>query len=321
MNKGENSDSIPIDLILEILSRLPAKSIKKFQCVSKLWRSLLCKPYFTELFLTRSSSRPRLLIGVKQDSEWFLFSSPQPQNPSSPVVSADSHMKIGRYVLTLGTEKLSWRLIQCPFIPYNEFIGNGICINGVLYYLSYNGDYWLSCFDVRSEKVKLVGASTLGYIHWQTKLINFKGKLGLVNTWHTYCGGFPLDLRMWVLEDIDKQKISAYDYTLRTDNGIVFKDGDYISVVGATASGEIVLVKNKATEPFYVFYFNPERNILRSVVIQSVRQKGKEWSTHHQEVHVFVDHVEDLNFDVMKAIDAATSISRPAQQHQQQQHL
>ncbi|XP_020866668.1 F-box protein At1g31080-like isoform X2 [Arabidopsis lyrata subsp. lyrata] len=68
MNRGENSDSIPIDLILEILSRLPSKSIARFRCLSKLWGSMLRQPYFTELFLTRSSARPRLLIGIRSQN-------------------------------------------------------------------------------------------------------------------------------------------------------------------------------------------------------------------------------------------------------------
>ncbi|XP_023632643.1 F-box protein At1g31080-like [Capsella rubella] len=317
MKRRGNSDSIPIDLIPDILSRLPEKSIARFSCVSKLWRSLLLKPYFTELFLTRSSSRPRLLIGVEElyDAEWFFFTSPQSQNPSSLVVSADFHTKISferiiYYILTLGTEKLRWRTIQCPSIPYHKLSCNGICINGVLYYISYNKrkrksyeeHHLLSCFDVRSEKVKFVRSNKDCYFHWQTKLVNFKGKLGLINTEQDYHGGFPLKLHMWVLEDIDKREFSEYVYTLRTDDVKVVKDIDYISVVGATASGEIVLGKDKAYEPFYVFYFNPERNTLRSVEIQGVRQEGV-----NHVVHVFVDHEEDLKFDVMKAIYAASS--------------
>ncbi|KAL1220432.1 F-box protein DOR [Cardamine amara subsp. amara] len=38
---------------MEIFLRLPAKSIAKCRCVSKLWASLLCLSYFKELFLTR----------------------------------------------------------------------------------------------------------------------------------------------------------------------------------------------------------------------------------------------------------------------------
>ncbi|KAL1192537.1 putative F-box protein [Cardamine amara subsp. amara] len=99
MNGGENLDSIPTDLTFEIFSRLPTKSIGRFRCVSKLWGSMLRCPDFTELFLTRSSARPRLLFAVEGDGECSFYSSPQPHNPydeSSLVVAADFHMKFSK---------------------------------------------------------------------------------------------------------------------------------------------------------------------------------------------------------------------------------
>ncbi|CAA7026609.1 unnamed protein product [Microthlaspi erraticum] len=91
-------DSIPTDLFLDIFSRLPVKSVAKCLFVSKQWASIICRPDFTELFLTRSNTRPRLLFAVKElsISEWHFFSLPQPQNPyekSSLVVFHDSHIK------------------------------------------------------------------------------------------------------------------------------------------------------------------------------------------------------------------------------------
>ncbi|KAF8091218.1 hypothetical protein N665_0451s0031 [Sinapis alba] len=52
---------IPFDLMIEILSRLPAKSLMKFKCVSKLWSCLIRCRYFSNLYLMVSSSlsRPR----------------------------------------------------------------------------------------------------------------------------------------------------------------------------------------------------------------------------------------------------------------------
>ncbi|CAA7049599.1 unnamed protein product [Microthlaspi erraticum] len=95
-NRRENSEQIPVDVIVEILLRLPAKSVGRCCCVSKLWASLPRRSYFTELFLTRTSSRPQLLFVSQKNSELFFFSSPQPQNPnknSSPV-AVTYHMKI-----------------------------------------------------------------------------------------------------------------------------------------------------------------------------------------------------------------------------------
>nr|VDD32615.1 unnamed protein product [Brassica oleracea] len=54
---------IPFDLMIEILSRLPAKSLMRFRCVSKLWSCLIRSRYFSNLYLTVASSpwRPRPL--------------------------------------------------------------------------------------------------------------------------------------------------------------------------------------------------------------------------------------------------------------------
>ncbi|ESQ33739.1 hypothetical protein EUTSA_v10009617mg [Eutrema salsugineum] len=94
-----NLDSFPTDLITEIFSRLPAKSVGRFRSLSKLWRVMLHRPYFTKLFLSRSSARPRLLFAVERESEWCFFSLPQHHNPydkSSLVVAAEVHTKFSK---------------------------------------------------------------------------------------------------------------------------------------------------------------------------------------------------------------------------------
>ncbi|CAN8320039.1 unnamed protein product, partial [Cochlearia groenlandica] len=101
MVREESLVSIPIDLIIEILSRLHVKSIARFRCVSKLWLSTLVTPCFTELFLTRSSARPRLLFAV---GEWCVMTTPQPHyNPynkssSCLVLTTDFLKKLPQYI-------------------------------------------------------------------------------------------------------------------------------------------------------------------------------------------------------------------------------
>ncbi|KAL9308860.1 putative F-box protein [Arabidopsis thaliana] len=73
------SDSIPKELILEIMLRLPAKSIARFHC-------------------NCFSTQPRLLFAIKRNGLWCFFSLPKHQSPydnssSSLVVAADFHMK------------------------------------------------------------------------------------------------------------------------------------------------------------------------------------------------------------------------------------
>ncbi|CAA7020659.1 unnamed protein product [Microthlaspi erraticum] len=65
LTKGSvNSNSLPVDLMMEILKRLPLKLIVKFLCVSKLWASMFRSPYFMKLFLKESLTRPKSLIFV-----------------------------------------------------------------------------------------------------------------------------------------------------------------------------------------------------------------------------------------------------------------
>ncbi|KAF3544532.1 hypothetical protein DY000_02002720 [Brassica cretica] len=104
---GENPKTLPIDLIMEILKRLPTKTIAKCRCVSKQWGSLLCDPYFTKSFLTRSSTRPRLLFTFEFGGKWHFFSSPQPQNGDEQVVIADRSINGQLWVLD-DPEKEKW---------------------------------------------------------------------------------------------------------------------------------------------------------------------------------------------------------------------
>ncbi|KAL1205014.1 putative F-box protein [Cardamine amara subsp. amara] len=401
MNRRENLDSIPTDLILEIFSRLPAKSVARFRCLSKLWWSMLSRPYFTNWFLTRSSARPRLLFVVEGDCEWLLSSTSQPENPygkSSLVVAADFHLKFsedrkfakrsdcsyvsglihfhkmwidyntgalsalsvicnpstGQYatlpelrtkkdsasflgfdpidkqfkvlimtdtydtdsvhhILTLGTDTASWRKIQCPL--GHVTVGEGICINGVLYYLAENyGGRVIVCFDVRSEKFKFIDTEWFSDDLYGIELINYKGKLGGINL-RSYYSYLPdehdhyantdsMELLMWVLEDVEKQKLSKYVYTLWEKEFVVRY---HIIVVGVTSTGEIVLSQRSITcKPFYVFYFNPERNTLHRVGIHGNHQVWK----NQNRVYAIVDHVEDLKFNIME-----TFISPPEQKH------
>ncbi|XP_020869783.1 F-box only protein 12-like [Arabidopsis lyrata subsp. lyrata] len=366
-------NSIPNYLIYEILSRLSAKSVARCPCVSKEWRSILARQDFTELFLTRSKARPRLLIGVRQQDgdQCSFYTTPQPQDPyekPSLVVTADFHIKLSKgisqyncsyasgliyysirskdedekrvicnpltgqyvilpelrvghsysytmfsylmfdpidkefkvlfmnlnrytaynyvdhYILTLGSGKLRWRKIQCPFT--HELFEGRICINGVLYYSAEHSDSdgrrscVLVCFDVRSEKFKFIGARNCHY-----QLINYKGKLCEINVEYAYDGRFPPKLSMWVLEDVEKPEWSKYVYSLDVES----KVASYLYVSGMTATGDIVLLMDNTSNPFYVFYFNPERKTLQIVEILGIGSNR---------VCTFVDYVEDLSVNV-----------------------
>ncbi|CAA7059244.1 unnamed protein product [Microthlaspi erraticum] len=112
-----------------------------------------------------------------------------------------------------------------------------------------------------------------------------------------------LDLSMWVLNDIEKQEWSEHDYTLQDDCFFRYRS---VSVVGGTANGEIVLLSRwHSFGDFSVLFFNPERNTL-----QRVRFRGKHealLSGRSNRVYAFVNHEEDLEFNIGKTTYAATS--------------
>ncbi|CAG7883928.1 hypothetical protein BRARA_K01784 [Brassica rapa] len=71
----EPSQEIPFDLVIDILRRLPPKSLMRFKSVSKLWSSLICSKYFSNLFRKVSSPRPRLYMWLGIDNMNVLLSS------------------------------------------------------------------------------------------------------------------------------------------------------------------------------------------------------------------------------------------------------
>ncbi|CAN1250672.1 F-box/kelch-repeat protein At3g06240 [Linum perenne] len=59
--------SLPEEIVIDILTRLPIKSILRFKSVSKLWSTLSTNPHFTAAHLRRSSSTNPLFI-VQHDT-------------------------------------------------------------------------------------------------------------------------------------------------------------------------------------------------------------------------------------------------------------
>ncbi|ESQ55112.1 hypothetical protein EUTSA_v10026850mg, partial [Eutrema salsugineum] len=102
---------IPGDILIDIFSRVPGKSVARFRCVSKFWASLLRRPDFTELFLTKSLARPRLFFNVRVNGKSLFYSSPQPQNPDE-----NSCLVATRYNTPYP-----------EYFPYDMFCNSSIC--------------------------------------------------------------------------------------------------------------------------------------------------------------------------------------------------
>ncbi|KAL1192043.1 putative F-box protein [Cardamine amara subsp. amara] len=86
-----DEDSVPRELVFEILLRLPSKSISRFLFVSKLWATIIRSRYFIKTFASRTSLRqPRLLFAFvnskykNEQNMWNFFSSSSTPTKESP---------------------------------------------------------------------------------------------------------------------------------------------------------------------------------------------------------------------------------------------
>ncbi|KAL1221047.1 F-box protein [Cardamine amara subsp. amara] len=92
-------------------------------------------------------------------------------------------------------------------------------------------------------------------------------------------------------EDVEKQVWTKYVYSLEED-GVITPYNH--SIVGLTTTGEIVFFTEKSSKPYYVFYFNPERNTIRKVQIQGLEK--------YCNVFADVNLIEDLYVDDAKQL-------------------
>ncbi|KAJ1432841.1 Galactose oxidase/kelch, beta-propeller [Sesbania bispinosa] len=111
------AESPPIlqdDLIAEILSRLPVKSLVRFRCVCKSWNSLISDPPFVKLHLRRSSAKNGNLAHLRllferniNDSGNKILSSCSYneliENPTTLVNEQNSHFRLKNKYRAIGT--------------------------------------------------------------------------------------------------------------------------------------------------------------------------------------------------------------------------
>lgn len=141
---------IPFDLVIEIFTRLPPKSLMRFKAVSKLWSSIVCSQYFTNL-----SSSPRIYMWLGFDEEKILVSSSSsPDLDSSFVIDQDltisamkgysvSHVYRGLMCFTNGTNAQIFntttrQLVVLPEIEESNIIAEEYKFRKVIYRIGHD---------------------------------------------------------------------------------------------------------------------------------------------------------------------------------------
>ncbi|CAA7032488.1 unnamed protein product [Microthlaspi erraticum] len=175
---------IPLDLIWEILSRLPAKSIVRHLCVSKLWSSYTKHQSFIKLFATRSSERPpRILLTFLAGSKRFVFSIPQEDSFYPPEVES--------YQMTNPQDYKS--------VPLSECVHGLVLLDGlVIWNPSMRRFLKLPKPKTSCERMYLLGYDPLESKHKVLQLENTTGHakvltLGTQEKWRTITKGITSD--------------------------------------------------------------------------------------------------------------------------------
>ncbi|XP_013624477.1 PREDICTED: F-box protein At3g49450-like [Brassica oleracea var. oleracea] len=323
----ENSESIPADLIFEISSRLTAKSLSRFRCLSKEWASIFCSRNFAHSFLTRSSARPRLLFTFHVDGKLFSYSAPQPRNPDQDLshVVVDNHMPIptrmGSFLIHSPVSGLIcpselWSKRGCNDSKMMMMICNPSAGQfkklpaartrrvHVRTYLGYNPikkEYKVLCMSLSrtypkiSEEHQVLTLGT-GKLFWrmiecslqrcpESGGICINGVL-YYSAYQDNCGR-TTSLGLMVLDDAEQHKWSKKTYILPPfwkNLGVDTR----LNVVGMTSDSEIAFSPSILSDPFYIFYYDAERNTTVKVRVQGID------FVKNQYIYTFIDHAEDV---------------------------
>ncbi|KAF2614297.1 hypothetical protein F2Q70_00013268 [Brassica cretica] len=286
-------------------------SIARFRCASKFLASILRRHDFTELFLTKSLTRPRLLFTVKTKGKLLFYSSPQPHNPddNSSLVATSYHPTLvpdyqptyickpvcglvlfqgcGRRKRPMICNPAKGKVRTLPKVPrkgintpkgiYLGYDPIGKQLKGTL-----EGSFVIVWFDVRSEKFGFINKDEdmlpkpNDYDTSPSTLFNYKDKLGI------HCL-VEENLVLWVLEDAGNHKWSKHSYVLSPLGYHIVSRSLF---VGMTSTGEIVYSWNSS-----VWFYNIEKNTIKRVNIQ-----GLEELEHPTFINTFVDYVENMKF-------------------------
>ncbi|KAJ4891464.1 F-box protein [Raphanus sativus] len=152
-------------------------------------------------------------------------------------------------------------------------------------------DSMIVCFDVRSEKFKVIQVAESFIGKARADLMNYNGKLGtIVCPTYGYVESFSTSLQLWVLEDADNQEWSKHEYMLPASWRSVFANIS-LSFAGVTRTNEFLLspIYQDYGKPFYIFYYNIERNTIRSVQIEGMN------APYASVIDTLIDHVEDAS--------------------------
>ncbi|KAL6144088.1 hypothetical protein ACLB2K_054783 [Fragaria x ananassa] len=116
------------DILVEILARLPVKTLMRFRCVCTTWRSLIADPHFVKKHMKYHAER-----GVNDDDMRLLFSM---KPPSTMALTDLKGLKdAGQDLKSFREDRVAIRELEFPvcldFVQHSDIVNFGSC-NGII---------------------------------------------------------------------------------------------------------------------------------------------------------------------------------------------
>ncbi|KAH0893652.1 hypothetical protein HID58_056081, partial [Brassica napus] len=299
-------DNIPLDLTLDILSRLPPKSIAGFLCVSKLWSSFITLPSFITSFASRSSSQPPCLLLtftllekntlLEKHSlleKHFVFSFPQNQNedgfltlPQPQETISVKGSPCSGYRSYLGYDPLEGKhkvlfMLRMEFTDQPRVLTLGgqeswrIITKGRCpmhsssiggYGRCFNGILYYEAYDTDGHRI---------IMSFDVKYENFHLIKILEGFYQMPCHMILYEGRLALVHKRTHDR-NLHLYILNDSNGDEWLHEESclhilagLLLNGVTAAGELVFTSTK-NESLYILYLNPRRNMMREALFEGI---------------------------------------------------
>ncbi|EOA13477.1 hypothetical protein CARUB_v10026535mg [Capsella rubella] len=160
----------------------------------------------------------------------------------------------------------SWKRIE--FDKHHLPTRPGVCINGVIYYMASTGLFprAIVSFDVRSEEFNMFQAPrVLPELGWPVAFIEYAGKPAIIDHTLLKCEGL---VDLWVLEDAGKW--STKSLVLKPCQMHLVDNKINMTVEGITQNGEVIFAYRPLIYPYYILYYDLQKNDLRKVRIRGI---------------------------------------------------
>ncbi|CDY68536.1 BnaCnng59440D [Brassica napus] len=327
--RPSGSVNVPLDLVVEILKKLPAKSLVRFRCVSKQWSSIISsRRDFLDSIVTRSLAQPQRMHFIFHhctSKPFFIFTSTYhkmadnqsifiPALTSSCIYKYQPLMQLYQYTYFFGYDHLEnqYKVLGLPHqdmeraclvftltVPtatkswrYVESIGLG-------HHYPINHDICINGVIYYQASTKEYG-STYVLMSFDVRFEKFNQVNAPTNhpsSLINYQGKLGImcckkGVEIWVMEHTD-EKTQEWSKIFFYEEMVSFKD--WFSS-GVTRGGEIVSVHIRPVhhnrDALCVSYYDPERNSMRYEDIDGISTKELK----HKDIlfkGVVTDHVEN----------------------------